>query len=510
MKNSIERREFMRLAGIAALSILFPGISVTHPLMKAKDNSPNVLIFVFDALSARHLSLYGYIRETMPNLNRFAEGATVFHNHHTTANITTPATASLLTGTHVLKHRSFNLGQKTDESFVNRNIFSKFHENGYNTIAYTHNAKAEVLLRQFQGSLTTHKKREELLFNEVPFLPRMAQNDENAALQAYYQIISSGSRPGSSLFLSKFIEIFNDLQSTLDPDLLDRFPSGLPGIQGTNTFFLLEDAIDWIVTTFKQELAPTLGYFHMLPPHKPYSRPREYFNHFESDGYTPPYKPIHPFSNGKPKENLDASRTHYDQFLLYVDDEFDRLLGELEDLGIAENSWIIFTSDHGEMFERGWGGHSGLSLYHPLVHVPLIIKAPGQQSRKDVHEPTSHIDLLPTLEKVAGLPTTFITDGGILPSFENTPANVHRPVIAFNPKRSSSRGNLDAGLFSITRWPFKLIYYFGIDDITGGTSVELFNLEDDPEELEDLAKKEEGVAKDLLDLLKEHIEMHNK
>jgi len=59
---------------------------------------PNVLVIVFDTLSAAHTSVDGYPRRTTPHLERFAERATVYHRHHSAGNFANPGTASLLTG----------------------------------------------------------------------------------------------------------------------------------------------------------------------------------------------------------------------------------------------------------------------------------------------------------------------------------------------------------------------------------------------------------------------------
>ena len=105
MSYGLSRRDFLKLAGLASLGMVVPP-SVQLASNRLQGTQKNVLIIVFDALTAYNISLYGYERETMPNLARLAKRATVYHNHFAGGNYTTPGTASLLTGTLPWTHRA--------------------------------------------------------------------------------------------------------------------------------------------------------------------------------------------------------------------------------------------------------------------------------------------------------------------------------------------------------------------------------------------------------------------
>src|SRR5512141_2623194 len=107
MSYRINRRDFLRLAGLFPLGLAAP--RWTRQLAAAS-GSQNVMFIVFDALSAYHLSLHGYPRETMPHLSRLAERAIVYHNHYASSSFTSPGTASLLTGTLPWTHRAIRGG----------------------------------------------------------------------------------------------------------------------------------------------------------------------------------------------------------------------------------------------------------------------------------------------------------------------------------------------------------------------------------------------------------------
>ena len=92
----MNRREFLKASAALLAGISVGGASAFLSSADLQNSSkPSILIFVFDAMSARHLSLYGYERETTPNLKTFAERASVYHNHYSGGNFTTTGTASI-------------------------------------------------------------------------------------------------------------------------------------------------------------------------------------------------------------------------------------------------------------------------------------------------------------------------------------------------------------------------------------------------------------------------------
>src|SRR5512139_3704437 len=96
--RGLSRREFLKLASLAPIGIYSRPLDGL--LKAATPDNPNVIFLVFDAWSQRNVSLYGYPRHTMPNLEKFAEHGTVYHNHYSAGVFTVPGTASLLTGLH--------------------------------------------------------------------------------------------------------------------------------------------------------------------------------------------------------------------------------------------------------------------------------------------------------------------------------------------------------------------------------------------------------------------------
>ena len=137
---------------------------------------PNILILVFDTLSAKHMSLYGYRRQTTPNIVEFSKRATVFHQHYSAGNFTIPGTASLLTGTYPWKHRGFHLNGTTEKSFVKKNVFSIF-DPSFQTLAASHNPLVMGLLEQFRGYIDHFTTVRGLNLFSYPFSDLVFEND---------------------------------------------------------------------------------------------------------------------------------------------------------------------------------------------------------------------------------------------------------------------------------------------------------------------------------------------
>jgi arylsulfatase A-like enzyme len=498
MKQPLSRREFLQLAAISSLSLAFPRFTLAPNASQIPPNGKNILIIVFDALSARNISLYGYLRETMPNLARLSERAIVYQNHYAGGPFTTPGTASLLTGTLPWTHRAIRHNGMVVEPLISRNIFNAFP--GYYRIAYSHNPLVNTLLEQFTGDMDAYIPRDRLFLASDGLIERLYQDDEDIATVSWVRTIKRKEEGFSySLFLSHLYEYYRDRQIK---NLKPLFPRGLPNISGDN-YFLLEQSTDWLRTQLGSMPQPFLGYFHFLPPHFPYKTHRDFFGRFEKDGWEPPQKPEDPLTQRKSPDNLLKWRTWYDEFILYVDREFGRLFSYLEESRLLENTWVVFTSDHGEMFERGISGHLTPVLHQPLVHIPLLIFEPGRKNGANVNTPTSAVDLLPTLLHASGQTIPDWIEGIVLPPFGSSSPDPGRSLYAVQAKESEPSAPLTQATLAHLRGRYKLMYFFGYERLGGnGERVELYDLESDPEELQNLYPVQKALGDGLLAELK--------
>ena len=96
----------------------------------------------------------------------------------------------------------------------------------------------------------------------------------------------------------------------------------------------------------------------------------------------------------------------YHGMVKYIDDQLGRVLKKLDDLGLAENTLLIFTSDHGDMVgAHGCIGKSIGSFFDDLVRIPLLLRLPGRiKPGTVVKKPVSQVDFMPTILDYVGLP----------------------------------------------------------------------------------------------------------
>ena len=212
-------------------------------------------------------------------------------------------------------------------------------------------------------------------------------------------------------------------------------------------------------------------------PHDPFDPPAEYGDRYR-DAAVP--EPIADDLQGKPAwvqrqrrslspDQVRDTRRQYCAAIELIDDQVGRILQALERRGRRDNTWIVYSSDHGEML-----GDHGLytkSLpYEAALRVPLLVAGPGLGSTPDSEAPVELIDVNPTLCELAGLEPQPDLDARSLGPVLRGEAAVHRTETV-----SGLRG------FRCVRTPqHKLI-------VSSAGELELYDLEADPGELNNVA-----------------------
>lgn len=490
--SHLTRREFLNLLGAASLAWIstsckpdldnFTTLETQSSL--SQPNLPNILVIVFDAWSAADTSLYGYHRQTTPVLEKLANQALVYHHHYASGNFTSPGTASLLTGLYPWTHRSLKQRAQVQEQYSSHNIF-RFLPDTYHRFAYTHNIFTYILLNQFRQHINHLIKPGKLAIQKQSLAEKWFDNDFLLANEVEKLLLKSEYTPPISLFLSlldhaQLHQQYDDLVQSYQ----NQYPRGLVHwVYDASLYtYRLEDSIDWIISQTQSAPRPYFGYVHLLPPHSPYNPPSEFCELF-NDNWKPPEKPVFDASQASEPGFLLTQRQHYDQYIAYVDAEFGRLYNSLQVNGSLENTILILTSDHGELFERGIHGHITPALFEPLIHIPLLIFLPGQRSRVDIHAPTNAIDLLPTLVRLAGATPPSSCEGIQLP-FDSQQFSSNRNSFVVEAKETHHLNPAQKASIAMIQWPYKYIYYTGYENIKNGGQI--FDLSTDPDEINDL------------------------
>jgi len=508
MTNDFNRREFLKLLTTLSGGAMLGPVTSTPAVPNRDTGAPNILVVLFDAFSGQNVPFLGYERQNMPLTSKLVERATVFHNHYAGGPFTTPGTSTLLTGTYAWTNRAFISNSEVLPKLRKHNMFHLFDEYGYHQIAYSHNAYVVTLLRQFRDAIEQYIPRQDLYLGDDFIFSRLLINDWDVSIIANDQALDYGDRVTNSVLMSRLITPYmNNHAKDVLAQYADLYPRGLPRIR-YNNFYIIEDAIDAMQSRLPAMPQPFLGYFHLLPPHGPYTTRKEFVDIFKDDGFVPLEKPKHPaFSQGYRQAELDDLRRDYDEYIALVDSEFARLYGSLEESGLLENTWLVVTSDHGEMFERGIARHMTQAMFEPVMHIPLVVFEPGQTSRRDVYERTGAADILPTMMKWSGLEAPDWLEGQVLPPYRQTAAEHGRDIYAMMGHRNpgDQRAPLRVASTMLIKDGYKLIYYFGYPELQGGELYELYNLDDDPQELVNLYSPDKPTSKDLVHELKQAI-----
>jgi arylsulfatase A-like enzyme len=182
---------------------------------------------------------------------------------------------------------------------------------------------------------------------------------------------------------------------------------------------------------------------------------------------------------------VEEFRKRYFGEITHLDAAFGRVLDTLERTGLAENTVVIFTSDHGDM--AGCHGLFGKGvMFDESVRVPLLVRRPGAKPRR-VDTPVSTVDLFSTILDMAGVEAQGEGEGrSLLPCMNGEPHATKEVFIEYNDD-------------CIVRGDLKLITKRDGNDIT-----HCFNLTDDPYELNNLTETfDHGLRDSLLGSLNE-------
>jgi arylsulfatase A-like enzyme len=320
--------------------------------------APNVLIVIWDAARAQSLSLYGYTRETTPELDRLARRGVVFDRAFATAPWSLPSHASMFTGRYPTEMTAARQVPLDDSDPTLAEVLSA---RGYATAGFTANI--------YYGSSAFGISRGFIRYEDGPPTgPRLILGTWRLSRYLLWQV-------------------------------RDRATENAPGPMRPSASNISDALLDWMDDRGDR---PFFAVINQFDAHDPYFPP-EPFNVAFADSQ--PRFWLEEEHVAYSADELSELRDAYDGALRYLDHELGRLLGALEERGVLDNTLVIVTSDHGEEF----GEHGAdlvkhaRSLYTPVLLVPLVVvyppRVPGGVRRG---EPVSIRDIPATVMDVLG------------------------------------------------------------------------------------------------------------
>jgi choline-sulfatase len=425
---------------------------------------PNIILIMADQLNPSFLPMYGNRIAKTPHLQALADQGTVFRNAYCNYPICAPSRYSMLSGRMPHAISAYDNASEFPASIPTVNHYLR--ELGYHT-----SLSGKM---HFVGPDQLHGYEDRLVTDIYPadfaWVPDWTQGPRNAP---------------TGISMRAVIEA-GPCERSLQIDYDDE-----------TEYFAQQKLFDLARNDRAQPFFLTVSFSH---PHSPYTAQQEHWDRYSHEEIDAPRVGPLPleqldqhsewlyYSHGRDRfdvkpEHVQNARHSYYGMISYVDDKIGRLMDTLKRTGLADNTMIIFTSDHGEMMgERGmWFKQC---FFEGAVRVPMIVSGAGWQHRGDVDQLVSLIDLMPTMLDVAtaGRPPelTDDIDGISLRKIAADPAGANDRYVR---SEYSDMGVCAPGRM-VRHGSYKYIY-------THGYAAQLYDLASDPDELCNLAGKPE-------------------
>lgn len=408
-----------------AAALIVPVLLLFGPIACSNDN-PNVILVVVDTLRADRLGCLGNDAGLTPNIDGLASESVLFTSAFAHAPWTLPSFASLLSSTYPRQHGAgvfLRLGSYTTAHDRFRTMGHCFQEAEYRTGAIVNVLFASQHFRMDRG------------FDKMDYVP----NEGNHLVRTADETTDTALR-----WLKKNCdEPFFLMVHYFDPHLLYEAPPEFRAAHAAE-----QD---------RQSNDPLFGQPHEVAAFRQGTKTLD-------------------------EELVARLEGLYNAEVAFTDREVGRLFHGIGEMGLDESTIVILTADHGEEFYDHGGFEHGHSLYDELIHVPLMIRYPGEvPAGSVVRSVVRHVDVAPTICKLAGVveAQSFVGDD-LSPLWEKGSEQRNKPVLAegnfWGPNRLCLRED-----------GFKTIVHLTAQGGVG--KVELYDLKNDPEEKHDLSRE---------------------
>jgi len=457
----MNRRDFMRLSTGLVGGIAFAGNVPVKSAEKQNGGKPNVLLVVADQMTPLLTGVYGHPVVKTPHLNALAEKGVRFDAAYSPCPLCAPARACLMTGTYCSENGVYD--NAAPLSCDQPTLCHHLNLLGYDTVL-----SGKI---HYVGPDQLHGFRKRLLPNIYPADFSWTKSRDNKIPKTH-----------ARSYLGSAVHIGRSGRNIEYDELAHREALG----------YLAEKA------AHKREGAPYQPFFMCVSynfPHEPFWPPKKYWDLYDGEPIEIPEMPgdfeqrhsamdrwlnrhhgVDKVDLQKPASLRKLWRAYY-ALVTYIDDKVGELVAQLRADDILDNTVIIFTSDHGDMLCLK-NMVQKRCFYEPSARVPLLVVSPNVGQKGHVSKtPVSLLDIAPTILELAGCDDSEILagDGMSLVSLLEGKEQPNRAVFS----EMHSEG-VYATCFMVRKGKYKYVYIHGHDE-------QLFDLENDPEEWDNLA-----------------------
>lgn len=412
----------------------------------------NLLIIMDDEHNKKVLGYNGHPLVKTPNLDRLAAGGTIYDNAYSSSPICVPARAAFATGRHVHQNRCWD-----------------------NAIAYDGRMPSWAHVLRDAGHRVTsigklHYSGEDI---DGGFSEQIIPMHIEAGVGDLYGLIRDPlPTRHQSADLARSIGPGESSYTRYDRDITSR-------------------TVAWLREASRaRHDKPWVLYTSFISPHSPLIAPPEYYAMYAGCDIELPGKrvPYHPWikawndcygfdSYFESDEQRRIAIASYYGLCSFLDANVGQILHALEETGLARTTRVIFVSDHGDnLGARALWGKS--TMYEESAGVPMLASGPGIAAGRRVATPVSHVDFFPSILQAVGaeMPMPAGMPGHSLFDIADAPYDPGRAVFS----EYHAAGGVSAA-YMLRQGRYKYIHYTGFEP-------ELFDLEQDPEEVRDVAQ----------------------
>ncbi len=361
---------------------------------------PNIIFFMVDQMGAKWLEAAMDGVCDLPNIQRIKDMGMTFNNAYSNNPVCCPARATLATGLSSQGHGLLSNGYRLNPSIPtfmrtlqsagwHTGAFGKIHFYPFDSEYYPYPDYREY---GWDVVHTTEDNRtgewHDWIKNEYPehYKAMVSTPDTWVKELPYYEAYGEDKTNLTEIMLTE------KGKRTLPPGRgFDYYPLPIPeALSQTN--WITDHALDFIKTT--PEDSPLHAHISYVQPHPPFLTPERFLEKVDVDRIP------EPIGLGKGIEiapDWREFRQFYFADFIHIDEQIGRILNLLDEEGRMDNTYFVFTADHGEMLRD----HNKLSKSHnhydPVYRIPLIISGPTVKSGETCEAIVQHEDICPTI-----------------------------------------------------------------------------------------------------------------